>query len=285
MPILKRFPVALLGVIFTGILSAWIAAGVLIAPNPSTIRPLPHSLTGEAILIPSKSGSTLHGWFIPGAAGGVVLLHGLHGNRQSMVARAQFLHAAGYSVLLFDFQANGESPGNHVTFGYLESLDAAAAVAYLHGRLPGQKIAALGVSMGGAAATLAQPPLPVDALVLEEVYPDLKDAVKDRMALYLGPVGRFLSPLLWLQVHPRLGFSPDDLRPIDRVPAMHMPKLFIVGADDDHTTVDESKGLFAAASEPKSLWIVPGAKHINLYAYTPNEYRQKVLGFLNQHLR
>jgi fermentation-respiration switch protein FrsA (DUF1100 family) len=201
-----------------------------------------------------------------------------------MVARAQFLNAAGYSVLLFDFQANGESPGSHVTFGRLESLDASAAVAYMHSRLPGQKIAALGESMGGAAAALAKPPLSVDALVLEEVYPDLKDAVKDRMAVYLGPVGRFLSPVLWLQLRPRLGFSADDLRPIDHVSEMHMPKLFIAGAEDDHTTIAESKALFAAAAEPKSLWIVAGAKHVNLYAYTPIEYRKRILDFLNQHL-
>jgi fermentation-respiration switch protein FrsA (DUF1100 family) len=286
MPRLKRFTLAILAIILLDTLVIWIVGGILIAPNPSSIGPIPHDLTGESVLIPSKSGSTLHGWYIPGpSAGGIVLLHGLHGTRESMTARARLLHGDGYSVLLFDFQANGESPGSHVTFGYLESRDAAAAVDYLHARLPGQKIGALGVSMGGAAATLAQPPLPVNALVLEEVYPDLEDAVKDRMSIYLGSAGPFISPLLWCQLHPRLGFSINDMRPIDHVSAMHMPKLFIAGATDNHTTIAESKALFAAAADPKSLWIVPGAGHINIYSFARDEYRQRVLAFLNQYLR
>jgi alpha/beta superfamily hydrolase len=51
-------------------------------------------------------------------------MHGVRANRLSMVERARFLSYAGYSVLLFDFQGHGESTGQHITFGYLESKDA-----------------------------------------------------------------------------------------------------------------------------------------------------------------
>jgi len=54
--------------------------------------------------------------------GTIVLMHGVRANRLSMVRRAEMLHRAGYSVLLFDFQAHGESPGSHITMGYLESV-------------------------------------------------------------------------------------------------------------------------------------------------------------------
>ena len=53
-----------------------------------------------------------------------------------MLGRAEFLHRQGFAVLAPDFQAHGESPGEHVTFGARESLDAAAALAYLHARRP-----------------------------------------------------------------------------------------------------------------------------------------------------
>lgn len=58
-------------------------------------------------------------------------------------------------MLLFDFQAHGESPGDHITFGFLESRDARAALDFVHRELPGQLVAALGISLGGAAAVLA----------------------------------------------------------------------------------------------------------------------------------
>ena len=50
-------------------------------------------------------------------------MHGVRGNRLSMLDRARFLSHAGFSVLVFDFQAHGESSGEHTTFGELESLD------------------------------------------------------------------------------------------------------------------------------------------------------------------
>ena len=59
-------------------------------------------------------------------------MHGVRANRLVMLARARFLHKAGYAVLLFDFQAHGESSGKRITFGHLEGLDASAAVTFLH---------------------------------------------------------------------------------------------------------------------------------------------------------
>ena len=82
------------------------------------------------------------------------MMHGVRANRMSMVERARILHASGFSVLLFDFQAHGESPGKRITFGYLEALDAEAAVAFVRQRLPGERIGAVGTSLGGAAALL-----------------------------------------------------------------------------------------------------------------------------------
>jgi pimeloyl-ACP methyl ester carboxylesterase len=75
------------------------------------------------------------------------------------------LHAHGFAVLLFDFQAHGESPGRRITFGHLEAMDAAAALDFLEQRLPRERVGAIGASLGGAAAVLADPPLRVDALV------------------------------------------------------------------------------------------------------------------------
>lgn len=266
-------------------LTLYAIGSALMAPNPSRVGELPADLAGENVLIPSESGSVLHGWFVPGQSGAVVLFHGLHGSRRSMIGRARLLHEAGFSVLLFDFQANGESPGEHVTFGYLESRDARAAVDYVRRRLPGERVGALGMSMGGAAAILADPPLPVDALVVEAVYPSLDEAVADRLTMRFGRIGRTLTPLLTVQVRPRLGFRPGKLRPIGRVGALSMPKLFIAGSEDEHTRLAESEALFAAAARPKELWVVPGARHVDLYAYAPDEYAHRVVAFFQETLR
>src|ERR1035438_4256770 len=107
-----------------------------------------------------------------------------------MVERARFISQSGYAALLFDFQAHGESIGKQITVGYLESRDAQAAVEFAHRRFPGKPVAVIGVSLGAAAAVLAHPPLDVQALVLELMYPTVEDAIKDRLEMRLGPLGR-----------------------------------------------------------------------------------------------
>jgi hypothetical protein len=40
----------------------------------------------------------------------------------------------------------------------------------------------------------------------------------------------------------------------------------------------------AAASAPKSLWVVEGAKHQDFLRYDPKGYEEHVVGFLNRNL-
>ncbi|HEY6255825.1 MAG TPA: alpha/beta hydrolase [Xanthobacteraceae bacterium] len=235
----------------------------------------------------SPSGSTLHGWFIAGRPGGgaVVLMHGVRSNRLSMLARARLLNAAGFSVLLFDFQAHGESTGTRITFGQLEGLDAGAAIAFVRRRVPAEHVGAIGASLGGAAALLGPAPLPVDALVLESVYPDIEAAVADRIRSTLGPsLGAVLaSPLEQLferLLPPVLGIDPAKLRPIDHIAEVGAPVFVASGQRDDHTTIAEATALFDRAGNPKVFWAVPGAGHVDLESHAPEEYRRRVLPFL-----
>src|SRR6476646_6673328 len=169
-----------------------LASCSLASPSQSRVGVAPPTLVAHTVSVASRSGSTIHAWFTRGdsGAGAVLLLHGVGDDRRAMLERARFLHIAGYSVLLPDFQGHGESAGAHITYGALESLDAAAALEYLHLRAPGERMGVIGVSMGGAAALVGPSgPLPVDALVLESVYPTIRDAVRDRLRAWLGPVG------------------------------------------------------------------------------------------------
>jgi fermentation-respiration switch protein FrsA (DUF1100 family) len=276
------------GAVAVGCLCAifWIDAA-LVAPAPSDVGPPPGDLSAKAVSFQSESGSVIHGWFITGrpGAGAVILMHALRGDRRAMLGRARFLAGAGYSVLLFDFQAHGESGGQHITFGFLESRDAQAAVRFVHSRLPGEPIAAIGTSLGGAACLLGDVPLAVDALVLEAVYPDVRRAVANRLCIRLGAPGRVLAPLLLWQLQPSLGIRQDQLRPIDRISRVRCPLLLVAGTDDRRTTIQESRALYAAAPEPKEMWEVKGAAHVDFYQYAGAEYERRIIAFLAHCLR
>ena len=97
-----------------------------------------------------------------------------------MLGRAKLFHDRGYSTLLIDLQAHGESPGEAITAGYRERLNVIAAIEWIKKRNPKHKIGVVGWSLGGAAALLADSQ-DIDALVLELVYPTISEAVDNRI--------------------------------------------------------------------------------------------------------
>jgi len=252
-------------------------------PVPAGIGPPPVSLDAEAVAFSSQSGSLIHGWLsrVPSARGAVLLLPGVRANRLSMVPRAEFLRRAGYSTLLIDFQATGESAGEAITFGWRERFDVLAAVAYVKNSMPATPVGVIGVSLGGAATLLATPPLDVQGAVLEAVYPAIDRAIVNRLEIRIGPVAPLLAPLLVLQLRPRLGIRPGDLSPVDHIAKLHCPVLLIAGAADRHTTVADTHRLFAAAREPKDLWLIPNAAHVDFLEMAGDAYRSRVIDFLD----
>ena len=264
----------------------WWLGGRLAAPNLHPVGQPPADLAAQVVSFASLTGDPIHGWWLPGTRDAAVLLmHGSGGDRRNMLGQARFLHAAGYSVLTIDLRGNGESPGGYSTEGFLESLDAHAAVAYLRSLAGVRRVAIIGFSLGGAAALLGpKGPVEADALVLEAVYPTIEEAVADRIRIRLGPWSGWLHPLFTWQIRPRLGLDPADLRPIERIAAVKAPVFVIGGGEDRHTTPAETRRLFAAAPEPKRLWLVPGAAHGSCSSTAPGEYQARVLGFLAETL-
>ncbi len=274
--------------VVVGALGLWLVGASLFAPVNVPVGAPPPGLRATVVHFSSDSEATIAAWYGAPQAGGptIVLSHGVRGSRKQLSEQAQFIRDAGYGVLLYDAQGHGESTGSHITFGFLESHDAAAAVKFVRDRNPNSRVGFIGPSLGGASALLGGSPLPVEALVLEAVYPTLKEAVVNRISIRLGSVlAPVLSQLLLWQVEPRLGFDPFQLNPIDRIGRVTAPILLIAGSEDRHTSLEESKALFQAAGHPKDLWVVNGAAHQSFHRFAGAEYERRVLEFFEKHLR
>ncbi|KAA3658142.1 MAG: alpha/beta hydrolase, partial [Calditrichaeota bacterium] len=159
-----------------------------------------------------------------------------------------------------------------------------AAVDFAREQHPDEKIGVIGVSLGGAAALLASP-LAIDALVLESVYSTIENAVTNRVAARLGFLAKIPAQLLLMQLEPRLGIEPEQLHPIDKIPKVDCPVLIISGLEDQHTTAAETRKMFEAARQPKQLWRIPGAAHVDLFQFAGKQYEHHVLEFFVKHMR
>jgi len=265
-----------------------IAAGAWLSrPALQPVGAAPADLQARPVQIALAPGREVSGWFARGqsGAGAVLLLHGVRANRTQMLQRARFLHAAGHAVLLIDLPGHGRSPADRITFGEHESRAVVAALDHLRRELPGERVGVIAVSLGAAALVLARARPAPQAVVLESMYATIDEAVANRLALRLGPLGAALAPLLLWQLPLRLGIDAGQLRPIDAMPALTAPLLLASGTLDQHTPWPETERLFAAARGPKTLWPVAGAAHVDLHAFDPAAYEARVLPFLTQHLR
>jgi alpha-beta hydrolase superfamily lysophospholipase len=282
----RRLAIIGLVVLGLGAVLATVAGEMLTRPARATAPVVPTGLQAHAVTIPVPGG-TVAGWLAAGepGKGAVLLLHGVRSSRLQMLGRAQFLHAAGYTALLIDLPAHGESTGTRITFGATESSAIRATLKYLQQSAPAEKVAVVGVSLGAASIVLGGAvPVPA-AVVVESMYPTLREAVANRLEMRLGPSGRLLAgPLLW-QLPLRLGLTESDMRPIDRIASLAAPIAVASGTQDEHTTWPETLRLFTAAAGPKELWPFEGAAHVDLHCYAPKLYQQRLLAFLARHLR
>jgi alpha-beta hydrolase superfamily lysophospholipase len=265
----------LCGIVAITAFAYWLGGTFIASAN----RPvgMPAGFAAE-IAIPGEGHAIAASWRDLGPGTPVVLLlHGMGGDRRSTLPRASRLVAAGFSGLLIDLQAHGETPGAHITLGFRESADVRAAIDWLHARAPERRVGVVGVSLGGASFLLAEPRPRVDALVLEAVHPDLQRAVRNR-------VGPWLAPLLLVQIEPRLGVRVERLDPARHAAGVRAPVLVVGGERDANTTPADTRALFAAAGAPKELWIVPGAAHEDFSRFDPAGYDAHVVAFLRRHL-
>jgi len=284
----RRLAASVLVCIAAGVSTAVLLTGThLTRPYRTGTGEPPTDINAQTVTFASGSGERLSAWFIPGLArrGAVLLLHPIRSDKRAMLARARFLQSEGYSLLLVDLQAHGESEGERITFGYREANGVRASIDELRRRAPGEKVGAIGVSLGAAAIVLSGADDVLSAVVLESLYPTIEEAVSDRLRIRFGAMGPLLSPLLLVQLEPALGITPSQLRPIDRMPAWRTPVLIVHGTEDRHTNLAEAQRLFTAARPPKEFLAFPGAAHVDLHAFDKQAYERKVGAFLACFLR
>ena len=243
----------------------------------------------EAVEFHSADGTRLAGWLAAGERDeAVVLLHGYRCDRREVLPHADMLFDAGFTVLLFDFRNRGESGGEFVSLGYHEREDVLAAIAHLKSRpsLGAPSIGLLGISQGGAAAILAAADSDdVRAVATEASFRSVDSTVAQSFTHFIGlPAFPFAPITVWLAER-RTGIDTGDIVPERTVAEIApTPLLVMHGLDDETISPSDGEAIFAAAGEPKALWLIPGAGHSEGATAAPDEYRRRIVAFFDDNL-
>jgi len=229
----------------------------------------------------TADGLELYGWFLPakGSAEGTILhLHGNAENISTHFVNVAWLPERGFNVFVFDYRGYGASEGEPTLDGAQKDIDAATKTLLERSDVEKDRIVFYGQSLGGALAVynVANSPFRdhIRALVIESTFSDYVEIAREELASHW-----FTWPIQWL---PSLTVD-DKYSPLLAVKKISpIPLLIIQGDKDAIVPVHDAVQLYDAALEPKRLWIVPGAGHIQ--AMRREAERDRLVGYLRQML-
>ncbi|GAB7389364.1 alpha/beta hydrolase [Bacillaceae bacterium] len=288
----------LLAVVLSFALSAYIGWTLTHpARKPLEDSPDRHGLRYENVTFVSEDGVTLKGWWIPARANGhpqreeagaksIIFAHGYRENRvyQKLPALelAKMFLRHGYDVFLFDFRNSGESGGKVTSVGQWEKLDLLAAVREVRKRNPNGKIGLIGFSMGAVTAVLAAAESKdVSAVVADSPFANLREYLSENLSVWSGLPDFPFTPMIMTIIPPLTGIDPDAVDPRAAVAKLSPRPLLLIHGDADRSIpYQDSQQLFEAyKGADVSLWLVPGAGHVESFAKYPQEYAKRVLAF------
>jgi fermentation-respiration switch protein FrsA (DUF1100 family) len=174
----------------------------------------------------------------------VLVFNGNGGNRAHRISLAVALCRYGMNVLLMDYRGYGDNPGSPSEQGL--RLDSRAARAFVVDRpdVDRSRIVYFGESLGTAVAVDLAVEHPPAALILRSPFTSMID------------LGRHHYPFLPVRLLLR-----DRFVTVDKIRAVRVPLLVIAGTRDTIVPLAYSQRVYEAASEPKTLLVVPGADH------------------------
>ncbi len=229
-----------------------------------TLAATPESfgLRADELSLLTEDGVRLHGWWIKGVGGRALLFfHGNAGNAADRLDRARILNERlGLDVFLVDYRGYGRSEGAPSEDGLYR--DARAVYGEALSRFHANQIVLFGESLGSAVAIQLAIEQPSAGVVLET--PFLSIAAMARKHYPFVPA--FLI---------RSRYDNEE-----KIASVAAPKLFLVAENDEVAPPEQGRRLFEIASEPKTLFVIPGSGHNDTYVAGGEPYWKAWVRFL-----
>ncbi len=255
-----------------------------------TFSPYELGLPAEAVSFPPLHGNhKVNGYYIPcpGATTTILVCPGFRSRMADFLGISAHLWKAGHNVLVFEYYGHGTEVGTPVTLGYREINDFLGAVAYAKERAPQNHLGSIGYSMGGAIAIMSSARnTGIEALVVDSAFASHRGVVEYNFhrafRLPSAPFAWIADYLLWW----RAGYRFHQVEPLRDIALIApRPILIIHGTGDSIVDPKDATLLYAAAQEPKELWLLPNADHCGAYFEDRQAYVKKVIDFFDLHLK
>ncbi len=218
----------------------------------------------------------LHAWLLAAQGekkGSILFLHGNAENISTHLASVYWLPQEGYQVVLLDYRGYGHSEGVPDLPLILQDIE--RVIGDLAAKDP-QAIVLFGQSLGGSlaiyAAAYSAHKDRLRAVVADSAFSSYREIARDVLGAFA---------CTWILKWPLSLLVTDAFSPAPAVPLVSPVLLLLIHGEKDKVVPPQhSQQLFALAREPKQLWLIPQAGHIQTLQIP--EYRQRFLSFLQE---
>jgi len=251
----------------------------------------------EDVSITSRDGLTLRGHFLPAKTPSsrlVVFSHGFTANGQrEFGAFFQYYHEAlNFNILAPDHRSHGRSDGKRIGFSALEWTDILDWAEAFIGRCEDDPQVVLhGMSMGAATVMNCNAHNPPDYVkfIIEDCGFTNGYEIQWLCAQRDLGMPKFCAPIMWCTAMWYRLFTGKSLRkdcdPYGKIAQFSKPTLFVSGAADPFVPAEMSIRCYEAATVPKELFLVEGARHVMAYYLDPEGYQAKISAWVDQWIK
>jgi dipeptidyl aminopeptidase/acylaminoacyl peptidase len=244
--------------------------------------PLDIAADHHLLRVTTQDGVPLLAWYLPGQLPATVVISG--GNRGrtgDVLGIGGALWRAGFGVVAYGWRG---TPGSGVaphTLGVHERRDLTAVIDAVTAELGPQPIGLLGFSLGAAVSIMVAADDPrVKAVCADSGFAAATDVLGEGVERVLRIPGQVVVAPLAATLRWRTGARLEEMRPVDVVARLApRPLLLIHGGRDASVGVANARRLYAAAGEPRELWVVESAVHVGAYFEDRARYVDKVTRF------
>ncbi|MEZ0261838.1 MAG: alpha/beta hydrolase [Alphaproteobacteria bacterium] len=206
----------------------------------------------KVVEVETEDGLKLFGWFVPPKKKNgkiIVMFHGSEGNIKHRAIKSTVFDREGYGVYIAEYRGYGGNPGVPNEEGLYK--DGRAVIKWLDGKgYFHDQYVLYGDSIGSGVAVQMALEYQIKLMVLEAPFTNLPEAAGARFS--------------WAMPGLLMKEKFDNYEKISKI----NPALLIIQGDSDPITPPRlAKKLFAAANEPKSIMILKGASHADLFNF------------------
>ena len=241
----------------------------------------------EDVWIKSDDGLKLHAtWFPQDEQKKVVIcFHGYTSKGMSdYIGLSGYYMTRGYSMLLVDERAHGESEGKYIGFGCLDRRDALKWIDWVIQNC-GEDVQILlhGTSMGGATVLMTsglELPEQVKGIISDCAFTSPKEVFTHVLhSMMHMPAFPMIQIADWMN-RKNAGYGLDECNAAREVQKAKVPILFIHGSGDTFVPCSMCETIYENCAAPKRKLIIEGAAHAESYYKDTEAYENALNEFI-----